>query len=178
MTIDWFLLISQLISKIIYLTYPMYSRFFTQWMYAPGFPCQNEQSVSSAMKCKGTVKPMLFFSSSFTYSTRNLEREQCFSQLWNTVFLAISILWIHDAEAGGRTDARTILRRLMQSFQQLNSSQMRLYTDSSTCSLGVMLFVRLPGLDCFHLRWWLDCSKHLAPAYPLKAVGKTSVLKI
>lgn len=54
-------------------------------------PCQKSvlicmSSVSSAMKWKGTVKPTLFsFFSSFTFSTRTLERELCFSQLWNTV---------------------------------------------------------------------------------------------
>ena len=49
--------------------------------------------------------------------------------------LAISILWIHDPEAGGHADARTI----MQSFQQLSISEMHLYTDSFTFFWGVML---------------------------------------
>lgn len=92
--------------------------------------------------------------------------------------LTISILWIHDPEAAGHTDPRTILRGLIQSFQQLNMSEMHQYIDSFTFSLGVTLYVRLPGLDCSHLSWWLNSSKHLAPTYPLKTVGKMSLLKI
>lgn len=130
MTTDSFLLISLLISKINYLMCPICARFFTQWMYAPGFPCQKSvlifmSSVSCAMKCKGTVKLTLFgfwvvFFSSFTFSIRTLERQLCFSQLCP---LATS-MWVHDPEAGGHTDARSILNRLMQSFQQLNISEM------------------------------------------------------
>lgn len=92
--------------------------------------------------------------------------------------LASSILKIHDPEACGHTDARTILGRLMQSFQQLTISKMHQHSDSFTVSLGEMFFVTLPGLDCSHLSCWLGCSKHLAPTHMLKAVGKMSVLKI
>lgn len=73
----------------------MYATFFAQWIYVPGFPCQKSvlifmSSVSSAMQWKATVKSIVFFIclfvfSSFTFSTRTLGRELCFSQLWNTV---------------------------------------------------------------------------------------------
>lgn len=63
-------------------------------------------------------------------------------------------------------------------FQKLNISEIHLNpSDWFTFPLGVMHFVRLPGLDCSLPGLWSDCSKHWASTYPLKAVRNMSAVK-